>query len=206
MLRNFNILWGLLLITLGALFLSQNFGLLPELDFIWPFVFGAVGIGFLVVFALNREQWWALIPGFVLLGLAALTGIELLRLDVPDDWGGAFFLGMIGLAFWAVYLVRRDNWWAIIPGGVLLTLAAAAFLSNRSENETGGVFFLGLALTFGALFLLTRMRWALFPAGALAVLAVVIFVGFGAMIDYLWPVALIAAGLFLITRVVRRPA
>ena len=35
-------------------------------------------------------------------------------------WGGALFLGCIGIAFWVIYLADRARWWGIIPGGVLL--------------------------------------------------------------------------------------
>jgi hypothetical protein len=205
--RNTTILRGVFLIALGALFLLQNFGVLRGLDFIWPFLFAAAGAGFLVMFFYNREAWWALIPGFVLLGLAAVTGIELLRLDVPSDWGGALFLGAIGLGFWAVYLVRRDNWWAIIPAGALTTLALIAGLADRaSDFVSGGILFIGLALTFGLVFLLARMRWAIYPAAGLAALGIFLLVGLGAVINYLWPIALIAAGLFLVVRVLRRTA
>ena len=38
--------------------------------------------------------------------------------DKLGAWGGALFLGSIGLAFWVIYFVRRDFWWAVIPGGV----------------------------------------------------------------------------------------
>ena len=36
------------------------------------------------------------------------------------------FLGTIGLSFWVIYLTRRDFWWAVIPGGALMTLALVA--------------------------------------------------------------------------------
>ncbi len=202
--RNLNALWGLLLIGLGVLYLLQNFGVLQGLDFIWPVVFALGGAAFLIVFFANRAYWWALIPGFTLLGLAATTGSQLLLSEFPGQWSGAIFLGAIGLSFWAVYLARRENWWAIIPGGVLLTLATTAAVSDRlKEVGTGGVFFLGLALTFALVFLFTRMRWALIPAAALAVMGVLLIIGFENLINFIWPIVLILVGLFLIIRVLR---
>lgn len=202
--RNLNALWGLLLIGLGVLYLLQNFGVLRGLDFIWPLLFAVAGLAFLFVFFTNRAHWWALIPGFTLLGLAATAGSQMLLSDFPGEWSGAIFLGAIGLSFWAVYLARRDNWWAIIPGGVLLTLATVAGVSDNLPGvETGGVFFLGLAITFALVFLVTRMRWALIPAAALAVMGVLLIIGFENLINFIWPIALILAGLFLIIRVLR---
>ena len=65
------------------------------------------------------------------------------------DWGGFFFLGFLGLGFLAVYFSGRERWWAIIPGGVLLTLGFISVLNNvYGGRETGGFFFLGLGLTF----------------------------------------------------------
>jgi hypothetical protein len=32
-------------------------------------------------------------------------------------------VGGIGFAFWAIYFVKREHWWAIIPGSVMLTIA-----------------------------------------------------------------------------------
>ncbi|MEK7323750.1 MAG: DUF5668 domain-containing protein, partial [Chloroflexota bacterium] len=197
--RNLNALWGLLLIGLGVLYLLKNFGVLDGLEFIWPLLFAVAGLAFLFVFFTNREHWWALIPGFTLLGLAATTGSQLLLSEFPGEWSGAIFLGAIGLSFWAVYLARRDNWWAIIPGGVLLTLATTAAVSDRLEDVgTGGVFFLGLALTFALVFLFTRMRWALIPSAALAVMGVLFYIGFENLINFFWPIVLIFVGLFLI--------
>ncbi|MEK7785856.1 MAG: DUF5668 domain-containing protein [Chloroflexota bacterium] len=202
--RNLNALWGLLLIGLGVLYLLKNFGVLDGLEFIWPLLFAVAGLAFLFVFFTNREHWWALIPGFTLLGLAATTGSQLLLSEFPGEWSGAIFLGAIGLSFWAVYLARRDNWWAIIPGGVLLTLATTAAVSDRLEDVgTGGVFFLGLALTFALVFLFTRMRWALIPSAALAVMGVLFYIGFENLINFFWPIVLIFVGLFLIIRVLR---
>jgi hypothetical protein len=37
--------------------------------------------------------------------------------------GGSIFLAAIGLAFINIYIVEKQNWWAIIPAGVLLTIS-----------------------------------------------------------------------------------
>ncbi len=193
---------GALLVALGVLFLLQNFVFADIGNFIWLVLFGLGGLAFLYVFAVNQQQWWAVIPGFVLLGLAALIGFG----DRLGNWAPALFLGSIGLAFWVIYLVRRDFWWSLIPAGTLTTLAVVAALADRiPDMATGGVLFLGLAVTFGLVYLLTGQRagqrWALIPAAILAVLGVLLTLSLGGLINYVWALALIGVGVYLLTRV-----
>jgi len=170
------IIIGTLLILAGGLGFLQAFGFLRNAsDVFWGIVFLAAGGVFLFLFAggFASGQWWAAFPGFVLAGI----GVLILLPDALDDIGGALFLGAIGLSFWTVYLTGRDRWWAIIPGGVLFTLAVVSALPDKlfGGADSGGVFFLGLALTFLLVALLANMRWAFWPAGALGVFGVFLF-------------------------------
>lgn len=199
------IVGGILLIAAGVLFLLQNLGIFAVGDYLWPFLFGTGGLVFLYVFLTDRANWWAIIPGFTLLGLAAMMALDQFAPQVGETWGAALFLGGIGLAFWVVYLTNREHWWAVIPGGVLFTIALVSGLSSILEGiETGGVFFLGLGLTFALLaFLPTpegRMKWALIPAGVLLVMGLLITAATTAIINYLWPAALILGGIYLLFR------
>jgi len=201
-----HVIGGILLIAAGVLFLLQNFGILGgDIVLLWSLLFGAGGLVFLYVFLTNRANWWAVIPGFVLLSLAAVIALDQLAPQAEETWGGALFLGGIALAFWVVYLTKREHWWAVIPGGVLLTIGLVTGLSSVLEGvEMGGVFFLGLGLTFGLLSLLPtpegRMKWALIPAGVLLAMGLIITAAATAVFNYLWPVALILAGLALLLR------
>lgn len=193
---------GALLVALGVLFLLQNFFFANIANFIWLVLFGLGGLVFLYVFAVNQQQWWAVIPGFVLLGLAVLIGFG----DRLGNWAPGLFLGSIGLAFWVIYFVRRDFWWSLIPAGTLTTLAFVAALSDRlPDMAAGGIFFLGLGATFGLVYLLSgqerRQRWALIPAGILGVLGLLLTLSLGGLINYVWAIALIGVGVYLLTRV-----
>ena len=199
------ILLSTLLIAAGILFLLQNLGLLPIGDIVWPILFAVASLIFLFVFVTQpRTNWWAVIPGLVLLSLAATIALDALG---AGAWSGAVFLGGISLAFWVIYLINREHWWAVIPGGVLLTIALIAGLDSLpgfESVEIGGVFFLGLGLTFGLLALLptseSRMKWPLIPAAALLAIGALIMAAAVEIIQYLWPAALILAGLYLIFR------
>jgi hypothetical protein len=195
---------GVLLVALGGLFLLQNFGFLGNLgNLVWIALFGLGGLAFLWVFIANREHWWALIPGFALLGLAGTLFLS--GLDIAGGVIGGFFLGSIGMAFFVIYLIRREHWWAIIPAGALLTLALVATVSSSLPGEVGGsLFFFGLAATFGALYLLPtpmdRPSWPLIPAGILAIIGLLVLASGGNMLGLVVPFALIALGGIIVFR------
>ena len=207
--RTVNTVGAILLIVVGILLLLQNFGILGGVvALIWSLIFAAGGLIFLYMFLTNRTQWWAIIPGFALLGLAALIALDEFFPRVGDALGGMIFLGGIGLAFWVIYFLNREHWWAVIPGGVMFTVALITGLDAVFEGaETGGVLFLGLGLTFGLLSLLPtpqgRMRWALIPAAVLLVMGLLITAAATGILEYLWPAALIVVGLYLLFRMFR---
>jgi hypothetical protein len=204
-----SLLLGLALVGAGALFLLQSLGFFGPLEnAFWALIFGAGGVGFLAALARNRAHWWAAIPGCALLGIGLLIALDGLAPALAGSWGGPLFLGMLGLGFWVVYLVRRAYWWAIIPGGVLFTLALVAGLSETMAGNAGGwVFFLGLSATFGLVYLLPtnegRRIWALYPAAALLAMAVLIMAAMGQVVNVLWPAALILAGIYMVYRTLR---
>ncbi len=203
------ILWGLLLIAGGVLFLLESLGVVAVGDIVWPILIGIASLVFLYIFlTAPQSNWWAAIPGFVLLGLTGTIALEEFAPVVGEAWGGSLFLGGISLAFWVIYLINTEYWWAVIPGGVLLTLAVVAGLSEVLEGvEMGGIFFFGLGLTFAVLaFLPTpegRMKWPLVPAGVLLVMGVLVTAAAAQVINYLWPALMILGGLYLLYRVLR---
>ena len=204
-----NIIFAVLLIGLGVLFLLSNFNMLPfeieDNNIFWTVAFAVGGLAFIAAYISNaRENWWAVIPGFTLLGLAALVALP----ESVQEMGGGLFLGMIGLSFWVIYFTRREFWWAIIPGGVLLTLAVVAGFSNLMEGTTtGAFFFLGLAATFFVVYFMPtqegRMLWAIWPAGVLGILGMLLLAGAEGMARFVWPLFLLVAGGLLVFRALR---
>lgn len=201
------ILIGVVLIAAGVLVLLQTLEILGGdlLGLLWALAFGAGGAIFIFVFLNNQSNWWALIPACALLSLAAVVALEELGPETTIDWGGVLVLGGIGLSFWVIYLQNPENWWAIIPGGTMATLAAVAGLSSTmGGDETGGIFFLGLALTFALLYVLPTpeadMRWALIPAAVLGVMGALLTAAAASVFQYLWPAALVLVGLYILFR------
>jgi hypothetical protein len=203
------LIWGILLIVGGVLLLLQSLDVLAEVTgLVWAGIFAVTGLIFLALFLQNnQERWWAAIPGFALLGLALVVGTQGVA-ESLSGWGGPMFLGALSLGFWAIYVANRSLWWSIIPGGVLITLAAVTISDMVfPAMDTGTIFFLGMGLTFLLVYLLPtplgQMRWAIIPAVVMLVLAVIVGMQSYRGFQYLWPVALIVVGVYLVFRNVR---
>jgi hypothetical protein len=209
--RRFDVrIWvGLLLILGGVLFLVDNLTTLPIGEYVWATLFVLAGLAFLAVYITNRAQWWALIPGLTLLGVG---GTIFLGALFPNSgaWVGASLLGAIALAFWLIYLTNLAYWWAIIPAGTLTTLAVVAVLDSfLGGMDLGGLFFIGLGLTFALVAVAPtrsvalpgqRMTWAFIPGGILVVMGLLIMAASASIINYIWPVVLIVLGLYFLLR------
>jgi hypothetical protein len=203
------IIWGILLIAIGLMFLLQTLGLLSGgIALLWALLLGGAGFISLYIFLLQRANWWALIPGITLLSLAVLITLDQLAPTSSDIFGGTILLGGIGLSFWMVYVSNPSHWWAIIPAGTMTSLAVVALLDELlPQAETGGVFLIGLGLTFGLLAILPpqqrQMRWAFIPAAVLLLIGIFTTSGLEALFGMIWPVFLILAGIYLMVRTLR---
>ena len=198
---------GVLLIGFGLLFFLQSLGVTQALGsgFLWGVLFGAAGLLFLYAFLRDREQWWAIFPAMPMLGIATLMLLDAIAPAVSAVVGGALFLGLVSLGFWMVYYVRRDFWWAIIPGGAVGTTAVIALLANIvPAAETTALMLMGVGLTFLVLYFLPegrgRQPWAIIPGGILIIIAALTGIAFGTMARFFWPLVFILGGLFLVLR------
>jgi len=214
MFKDMRTLFGAYLIIAGVLIGLQQFGFLGgewgEIFFGGLWALGA--IYFAGLYRQNRAQWWF---GFVALLLAGLTLANLLDLLVPaigNLVGGAIFLGMIGVGFLVAYSRNKSSWWAIIPAGVMFSLAAVSIADALPEKlpfDEGGLLFLGIGLTFLVLSFVTvngeRLSWGIFPAIILIGFGLFVALGQAAAWNIIWPSLLILFGLyFLVNSLLRR--
>lgn len=201
---------GALVLAAGVLLLLESLGVIIT-PVLWALVLVCAGVTFGLVFFAERRSWWAAIPSAALIGAAIVT---LMDLDPRGlgQWTEVPMLGVLGLGFWAIYLRDRRHWWALIPGGILLTLSIVTALAGTVGGAgTGVAFLLGAALTFVLVAVLpggaSPRWWAWIPAGVLALAAVVVLASAAewfALVNVLWPIAVIGAGAFLIGRALRR--
>lgn len=200
---------GIGLILFGVFALVVQF----ELIYLSPEMIVAAVLGFsgaaLCVSYLRGHKLWRLFVGAPLF-FAGVSIYISTSPSIPDEFIGTLCLWSIAVAFLLLYLRRRDQWWALIPGGVLLTLGTIVTIEAfhwLPDELMGSVLFLGFGLTFLALYALkpgeTRLAWAVWPAlgcfgmAAFIWLDLLFYIDFGELV---FPILLIVLGLLAIVR------
>ena len=169
-----------------------------------------IGLSFLVVYLNNRTRTWALLVAYIMgvlsIAPAMASGGE------TAAYYGSVFLFAVALPFFIVYFRSAENWWAIIPAGVLTTLAlitgfaVAGWIRNESQGGYANALLMGgLAATFAVVWLRDAKPWAKIVTIVLAALAVA-SVLFAARSEILWPVAIILVGAYLLFTAMRPKA
>ena len=171
-----------------------------------------IALSFFVVYLNNRAHQWALLVAYILFVLSIAPAMASFRGDTPAYYGSVFLLA-VALPFFFVYFrFGEKNWWAIIPAGVMTTLAVIATLGIMGwirDAQTGGfsnaILMGGIAATFAVVWLRNAKSWAKIVTIVLAVLAVasIFFVTYS---EILWPVAIILAGGYLLYTAMRPKA
>ncbi|MBT3338200.1 MAG: hypothetical protein HN855_08185 [Anaerolineae bacterium] len=198
------IVFGLVLIGTGALFLLENLGIFHGgIDLMGAAILGGAGLTFLYVYSINRSNWWALIPGTTLLAISLNILIAQLFPALSNIIGGGIILGGIGLSFWIIFLTHRSFWWAIIPAGVLSSLAIVSVLDEIIPGgKTDGLFLVGLGMTFILIALLpgyeNNLKWAYIPGGILTLIGILTLPFLNNIFNILWPLAFVGAGGYII--------
>lgn len=193
---------GILLVLGGLFSLLGATGLISNAGGIfWGLLFAAGGLFFLNMLINQRENWWAAFPAFTLLGLAASSFLP----DSLEAYNGLVFFAGLSLAFWWVYFTGTDRWWAIIPAGIMLTLGIVSLVDDLAPTaETGGLFFLGLGLTFILVAILpgdkSSRSWAWIPGVVLLLFGALLGTPYQGITDYLWPAVLILLGGYFVLR------
>lgn len=191
---------GILLVVFGALSLLGNlFGdMLSAVA--WIGALAAGGVIFAVLYATNRDEWWPLIPSYVLFavaGLIALITTGILR----DTLIPAYVLFSIALPFLVVASRGRDNWWALIPAYVMSAIAVMLLLIGwRILNDLLIPAYVMFAIAVPFLFVFLRNPrnwWALIPGGIMAIIGAGFLIG-EIGVTILLPAALIIGGLVLL--------
>lgn len=176
------------------LFLANTgvFGALPA--FLWTLLLLAVGAAFWMG-SLHALPLWQRIAGY--------AGIGVFATATSGSFAGAAALGFPALAFGLVYLLEPRRWWALLPAGLVGSVAVFIALDALFPRwDTTPILFLGFAATFSVLYLLSPRRggkrWALFPAVLFIVLTVLSNDPSGNTPGWFMPLLLIGGGWLLL--------
>ncbi len=171
-----NIIWGLLLILGGGLFLASNLGFLEELSAqFWALIFAGASLLFFVAYFLHGLQEWGWLFPASIFGALALT-IELGELGLEGSVVAAPILLSVALPFGVAFIqAPRERWWALIPSWVMVVLTALVIFVERMPGEAvATLFLLAIAFPFLVVFLVNRsQRWALIPAFVLTAVGLI---------------------------------
>jgi len=204
------LIWGVLLVVAGVFLLLRSSGWLVELNlsaWLTSLAMLVVGAAFVSVYVVRRGHWWPTMVGAALIGMGLM--LALIELGMPGRYAIGGLLLSLAVAFANLFWLQKDqNWWALIPSGVLVLTTAISVASESVDGaRIAALLFLGLSAVFWALFLFGReLTWARIPALSLLSLGVVVYVvaaDRGHLVRY-WPLLLVALGVFLVLRTVRR--
>jgi hypothetical protein len=176
-----NFIWGILLILLGAFALAQGSDWFSEWETMAVVgllaLLGAIALAGYIVNGWRR--WALLIPAMGLLGSALLLWL-VEEANVEGEIAGGLFMTMISVPFWIAFLSERQrNWWALIPGWVLLAIGLVLTLADlNSASMVGALVMLAIALPFYVLFFArSRFWWAIIVAVIMTVLFLIVLLG-----------------------------
>lgn len=114
------------------------------------FVLSVIALPFLAAFLRDREQWGLLIPAYVLLAIGVMVG--LIGLGILNDLlVPSYVMFAIAIPFFVVYWRKRQQWWPLIPGGILAVIGFAFLIAEAAVE-----YIVPIALILIGVWLLTR--------------------------------------------------
>lgn len=195
----------------GGLLAATRFGdevIGPAMMFFFALCFSAIA-------AWSRKNQWAIIPAglFTTIGLVVTQGILIPQSEVT----GLSFMLLMAATFLVFAIMSKKNWWAIIPAGLFASIGLVVVLDILVPHEAypslpgtlnwgfyTWVLFLGLAATFGVLWLLRKIlptSWAIYPAAGFLAMAVLFIVEGARFSEYWLETTLLVFGVTLLLAV-----
>ena len=160
----------------------------------------------------SADRRSALVGGALLIAIGLLV---LLAQNVQAETLGLLFLPALGGLFLIAGIVGRQAGF-IIPGGILTGIGLGVVFTQNpaliaTDTTKGGVFFIGFALGWFLITVLSKLFtretqwWALIPGAIMALIGGALMLG-GTALNVLefvgrwWPLILVALGLVIIAR------
>lgn len=187
---------GMFIILAGGVLLAvNNYSdevIAPAIMFLFALLFSVIAVW-------SRKNQWAVIPTGLFASLGLVLTMEMLNTE--SEAIGLGFMFLLAATFLVFAILSKKNWWAIIPGGIFASIGLVVMLDTLVPHEEypriqgmliwgfyTWVLFLGLATTFGILWLLRKSlptRWTIYPAVGFLAMAV-LFIIEGARFSEYW--------------------
>jgi len=164
-----------------------------------PVIMFLFALCFSTIAAWSKKNQWAIIPTGFFASVGLVTTLEIF---IPESEAiGLGFMLLLAATFFVFAILSKKNWWAIIPAGFFASIGLVLVLEILIPHEeypriqgtlTIAVFiwvlFLGLAATFGALWLTRKTlptNWTKYPAVGFLTMAVLSIIE-GARFSQYW--------------------
>ena len=202
----------------GGLLAATRFGdevIAPAMMFFFALCFS-------VIAAWSKKNQWAIIPAAIFANMGLVITLEIL---IPESEAiGLGFMLLLAATFLVFAILSKKNWWAIIPAGFFASVGLVVVLDTLIPHEEypriqgmliwgfyTWVLFLGLATTFGILWLLRKTlptSWAIYPFVGFLAMAVLFIIEGARFSEYWLETTLLVFGVTLLLAVLtgKRPA
>jgi len=125
------------LLAIGVMVPLIETGILDD-AFVATYVLMAIAIPFLIVFARNSENWWAIIPAFFL----GAIGVMVPLIETGGLYGtlvAAYVLIAIAIPFFIIYTRDSNKWWALIPAGITAVIGLSFLIAEKAAQYVAPV-------------------------------------------------------------------
>jgi hypothetical protein len=193
-LQSANRIIKIITIFLSLFFILAGGGQLAANSFgdevIGPTILFLFALCFSVIAAWDRKSRWAIIPAALSAAIGLGVALDILILESAVT--GPVFMLLLAATFLFIAILSKKNWWAIIPAGLFASIGLVVVLDTLIPHEEypriHGMFiwdyytwvlFLGLATTFGILWLLRKIlptNWAIYLAVGFLAMAVLFII------------------------------
>lgn len=135
--------------VVAGLIAFTRLGILQD-ESVATYVLLSIAAPFVVVFALDRANWWALIPAYVLTAVGLMVGLigqGILR----DTLIPSYVMFAIAIPFFVVYARDPRQPWALIPAGVMSIIGLSLLFAGDAAQ-----YVLPIALILAGLIVVAR--------------------------------------------------
>ena len=202
--RKQSLIWGGLLIFFGLAWLVETYTDLSE--WVWVAILAAAGLGVFGNYLTDRSEWGLLIPAYVLWAVAGLIALVTLNV-LQDEFVATYVLSAIALPFLVGFLRDRERWGLLIPAYVLLAVGVMVGLIGTgflNDLLIPSYVMFAIAIPFFVVYARNRKQWwPLIPGGIMAVIGLSFLIA-EAAVEYIAPVVLVLAGIWILVRQLTR--